>query len=121
MDYVPPQNADELLRRYRDGERYFAEAELNNADYDLRNAVLQGADFSRSYITADFREADLRQVKFINANIKTCDFRKADLRGAVFSGAALEGTMFEGANLQGAEFSGAFCYSYQLKEGESPW
>lgn len=119
-DYVPPRSADELMQRYQNGERYFAEAELDAAVYDLRGVTLQGADFSRSYIVADFREADLRGVSFERANVKTCDFRGADLRNANFSGAALESTEFDGAKLEGVDFSGASAYGRELKGEEKP-
>ena len=120
-NYQPPQSAEDLLLRYSEGERYFAELELDDATYDFQNVILEGADFSRSFITADFRGAKLKRAAFRSANIKTCDFRNADLAGADFSGALLEGTEFEGANLQGARFEGASCFSYTMKENERPW
>ena len=121
LNYEPPQSAEELLRRYAEGERYFAESELDHSNYDFQNSILEGADFSRSFITADFRGANLKRVSFVSANIKTCDFRNADLEGADFSGAALEATQFEGAKLQGTRFEGAGCYSYTMKADEKPW
>ncbi len=120
-NYEPPGSTEELLRRYAEGERYFATVALDNSTYDFQNAVLEGVDFSHSFITADFRGANLKRSSFVSANVKTCDFRNADLEGANFSGAALEGTQFEGANLEGARFDGAGCYSYMMKSDERPW
>jgi len=119
-DYIPPKSGDELLQRYEMGERHFAGAELDDADHDLRNANLEGADLSQSFFTADFSGANLRGVKFTNSNVKTCDFSNADLRDAVFSGAALEGATFEGANLEGTNFEGAYCYSHRFATDEKP-
>lgn len=120
-NYAPPQSAEELLRRYAEGERYFAESELDHLILDFQNALLEGANFRGSFITADFRGASLKQASFASANIKTCDFRNADLEGADFSGAAVEATQFEGANLKGARFEDATCYSYTMKAEELPW
>jgi len=119
--YRPPRTAEELIRRYEKGERSFVKTELDDGDYDLRNAVLEGADFSRSSLTVDFQGANLKEANFSYANVKTSDFRNADLSGAVFNGAALEATNFEGAKLEGTNFAGAHCYSYTLKEGETPF
>jgi uncharacterized protein YjbI with pentapeptide repeats len=118
--YRPPQSAEELLRRYAEGERFFAGADLDQTTYDLRGVTLEGADLSRSFILADFRGANLRGVKFEEANIKTCDFREADLEGASFRGACLEATAFKGAELRGSDFTGATCYSFPFSEGEKP-
>ena len=115
------RTVDELLRRYHAGERHFAGVELDSATFDLRDATLEGADFSQSFITADFVGANLKSAIFVNANLKTCDFSNADLRSAIFSGAALDSTTFVGAKLEGAEFAGAFYHSRTLRSGETPW
>ena len=120
-NYEPPQSVEELLRRYADGERYFAELELDDSVHDLQNVELEDADFSHSFIFADFRGANLKRVSFASANVKTCDFRNADLEGTDFSDAAIDGTQFEGANLEGARFAGAGCYGYTMKADEKPW
>ena len=120
-DYIPPKSSDELLLRYQNGERHFAQAELDGPNYDLRNANLEGADLSHSFITADFRGANLRGVDFTSSNIKTCDFRGAELHEAIFSGALLEGTRFDGAFLEGAKFDGATCFGRTLESEEKPW
>ncbi len=119
-DYLPPQNADEVTRRYQSGERYFGHSELDEVTGDFRGADLADADFGDSFIVADFREAVLTSADFSHCNLKTCDFRGADLRGAIFRGSALEGTEFAGAILEGAEFEGAGMYGVSMKAGDLP-
>ena len=115
-----PQSADELIRRYQSGERYFGQCELEEPICDFRGVDLSEADFRGSFLVADFREANLRSTNFTGCNVKTCDFRGADLRNAIFREAALEATEFAGANLAGADFEGAGCYSYRMNIGELP-
>ncbi len=119
-DYLPPQNAGEVISRYKNGERYFGHSELDEVTCDFRGVDLSGTDFSHSFIVADFREAILTSVNFSHCNVKTCDFRGADLRGANFRDAALEGTEFAGAILEGAEFEGAVMYGGSMKLGDLP-
>jgi uncharacterized protein YjbI with pentapeptide repeats len=106
----------ELLRRYAAGERSFRNLYLGDGVADLRNAKLSDADFTGSLIVADFRGADLRNVNFSNANVKTCDFRGADLSGAQFGGAVLDGAQFDGANMNHTSFEGAFIQGCELKD-----
>jgi uncharacterized protein YjbI with pentapeptide repeats len=116
----PLRTFPELLERYARGERNFAGSELDEGYGDLSGVCLDAADFSRSSIAASFRGASLREVRFIEANVKTCDFRDADLCGADFTGAGLCATAFSGAKLDRAKFAGAFAHSQTLKNGESP-
>jgi uncharacterized protein YjbI with pentapeptide repeats len=119
-DYQPPQSAEELLRRYAAGERYFVEADIPDGS-DLRNSTLAGATFDGGWLTdLDFRGANLRHVKFLSCNIKCSDFREADLEGAIFTGSSVEATYFENANLTNASFAGAYAYGCELKEGDIP-
>jgi uncharacterized protein YjbI with pentapeptide repeats len=116
-----PRSFRELLDRYRDGERDFVDADLDqDSDNDLSGVCLDEADLSRAFVIASFRGASLRGTCFRDANVKTCDFRDADLRGADFIGAALCATSFGGANLAGTRFEGAFYHSYRLAEDEQP-
>ena len=119
-DYKPPQSADEVLSRYRSGERYFGQSELEEPVCDFRGANLAGVNFTGSFLLADFRGAILRSAKFTCSNVKTCDFRGADLQGATFCGAAVEATRFDDANLTGADFEGAGFYGHTLGAGEMP-
>jgi len=118
----PPRSFHELIERYRQGERNFADSELDaDSNNDLSGICLDGADLSRSYIAANFRNARLRGVRFKDANLKTCDFSEADLRAADFRGAALCSTSFHLAKLEGADFTGAFVHSHVFKTGECPF
>ena len=116
-----PINGDDLLHRYENGQRCFAGVELDSLVLDLRNVTLEGADFSGSFILADFAGANLRAAVFANANVKTCDFSNADLRDAVFTGAALCSTTFINAHVEGANFEGSYYHSRTLEAGEKPW
>jgi uncharacterized protein YjbI with pentapeptide repeats len=114
------EKAAALLQRYALGERSFRGLELDDLTYDFRNAKLADADFTGSFIVADFRGADLRNADFANANIKTCDFRGADLSGSNFKGAALDAAKFEGARMSNTKFAGAFIQGQELNEHERP-
>ena len=111
----------ELLDRYGDGERDFSGADLDtDLDNDLSGVCLDGADFSRSFIVAVFKNASLRGARFREANVKTCDFKGANLQDADFRGAALCSAEFDGANLEGARFAGAYIHGYFFKDDEKP-
>src|SRR6266545_839464 len=100
-NYRPPQSGDELINRFRNGERYFGETDLDET-LDFRDACLEGIVFApHSFLVADFRNAKKRGADFSDCNIKTCDFRKADLEGARFRNTAIDGTQFGGAELSG--------------------
>jgi uncharacterized protein YjbI with pentapeptide repeats len=117
--YVPPKNAEELLRRYASGERIFTDlGDDKDFDGNFQNADLSGATFS-GYITADFTGANLENAKF-SGNIKTSRFCKANLTHASFRDAAIDGTDFKDAILDGADFTGASIHSYVFKENEKP-
>ena len=111
----------DLLARYASGERSFQETDIEDPDVlALDDAVLEGADFSRSFLVASFQRANLRGAKFRDANVKTCDFSCADLTNADFRGAALDATIFEGATLVGARFAGAHVQGYEMADDELP-
>lgn len=97
----------EILRRYESGEREFRGLEIESprgsTGPDFRRAKLAGADFTESFIVADFSGADLQGARFAPANVKTCSFDGADLRNADFSGAAIDAATFDGADLAGAK------------------
>lgn len=66
----------EILKRYAEGKRIFAGANLSGAN--LRDAILDGAD------------------------LRGANLRVANLRGAILRGAILDGADLSGANLRGA-------------------
>jgi uncharacterized protein YjbI with pentapeptide repeats len=119
-DYQPPKSAEELLRRYAAGERYFAKADIPDTS-DLRNSTLADASFDQGWLSdIDFRGANLRHVSFRHCNVKNSDFRGADLEGAIFTGASIEAAQFENANITNVTFAGAYSYGYELKDGDTP-
>jgi uncharacterized protein YjbI with pentapeptide repeats len=100
-------DAHEILERYAAGERSFSNLDLDSICLDFSGAVLMDSDFSGSFITANFRGANLARVKFENGSIKCCDFTEANLEGASFKGSAIDCAIFRGAKLIDASFLGA--------------
>ncbi len=78
--------AEGLLKAYQQGERNFAEVNLENAD--LRKANLVGINLQRANLKG--------------ANLEKVDFQNADLTGANLSNANLEEAKLDVANLKGA-------------------
>jgi len=117
----PPQTFRELLQRYQQGEREFADSVLDaDPDNDLSGVCLDGVDLSDSEVIAIFRGASLRGARFVAADVRCCDFRDADLRGADFTEAVLCATEWSGSKLDGARFARAAIHSYRFKEDEQP-
>ena len=114
--------SDEILRRYLAGERDFSGLEIEDSadSAAFRGAVLDEADFSHSFIVADFQGASLRHARFTRANVKTCSYAEADLTNADFSGAILCSTTFLCALMRGAMFERAHFHSRELLSGEVP-
>jgi hypothetical protein len=120
MLYSPPKSRDELLTRYAAGERSFVGSELDsiNEGIDLTGVILDGADFSDSWIVASFRDASLKGAIFRRANVKTCDFSGANLTDADFRDAPLEATKWSGAILSGCKFGVVTYYGATVCEAE---
>lgn len=118
--HMPVKSFAQLISRYADGERDFRDSELDGETGDLQGLDFTDADFSGSFIVADFRSATLKNARFQNANIKTCDFRNANLENADFRNSALDGTQFENAHLEGCRFGGAGIHSRILQDDELP-
>lgn len=112
--------SNELTARYKAGERSFRGLDLDGEILDLRDSNFAGADFSESFIAADFRGANLERCVFERANVKTSDFRGANLRGASFRETAVDGADFSGAETTDACFDGASAQSHIFHSGESP-
>jgi uncharacterized protein YjbI with pentapeptide repeats len=113
----------EIRRRYSDGERDFRGLEIEDKADDaasFRDAVLDGVDFSQSFIVADFSNASLRGCRFVKGNVKTCVFDRADLHGCDFSETAIDAATFRSAKLEASTFAGATIYGYTLKASEKP-
>ena len=79
--------AEGLLTAYQQGERDFAEVNLENADLkkanlvgiNLRRANLKGANLEK----ADFQSADLSEADLSNANLEEAKLDAANLTGAI--------------------------------------
>ena len=82
--------------------------------------TLHHADFSQSFIDADFNGANLQGARFASANVKTCSFDGANLRGTDFSKSAIDAATFDRADVSDANFEGASAHGYVYQKGESP-
>lgn len=112
--YRPPTSAEELIRRYQAGERWFAGTDLPDGAV-LRDADLSGANLRACWLSdADFRGADLRGTAFDGSNLKLSDFRDADLSGASFRESLLCGARVSGARIEGTVVDGATFYGAPL-------
>jgi uncharacterized protein YjbI with pentapeptide repeats len=112
--YRPPRSAEELVRRYQAGERWFAGTELPDGAV-FRGADLSGANLRACWLSdADFRGADLRGTAFDGSNLKLSDFRDADLSGASLREALLCGAKVRGARIEGTVADGATFYGAPL-------
>jgi len=119
-------NRDELLNRYKAGERDFHEANLRRADLseatlheanlggaDLYRATLHGADLHGATLHgadlswADLREADLRRADLAGAYLRWADLREANLRCADLRWADMREADLSRANLSKADLHGA--------------
>ena len=116
-----PKTEDLLRTRLEAGERNFEAEDLDDLCHDLQDMNLEGINFSRAFVIANFRGANLKSALFIEANVKTCDFSGADLRQAKFSGAAIDGAIFTAAHLANADFHGATDQGHIFAAGELPW
>ncbi|TPV94212.1 MAG: TIR domain-containing protein [Myxococcales bacterium FL481] len=107
-EYRPPRLPKELLRRYRDGDRYFANTEIDGAD--LEDAALAGGDYSHgslreaNLLGVDLTEARLCDADLSFSNLGDCTLERADLSGSRLVGADLFHTQLTGADLTGACF-----------------
>lgn len=94
----PPDNATELVKRYKMGERNFENASLGSEHLnseDLNNINLRGADLSSAlFLGVDFTNADLRNANLSGGHFCDCNF----------IGANLSGTNFQDSNLDGCKF-----------------
>ena len=98
------------------GARFGRNSQLEGALWDgatLREALF----FVNTMAETDFRNADVRLVRFSASNLDRSDFRSTDLSGAEFSSTSLIDARFDGAllamarfvhaNLQGVSFANA--------------
>jgi len=117
----PPQSAEELLERYKAGERDFSGAQLeevelllpdlNGADLSRANltgaklwlANLTGANFSWANLNgAILNRANLNKANLCNTNFQEANLHMSDLRQANLDRADLRDAMLSGADLSNA-------------------
>lgn len=110
--YRPPRGAEELLKRYGKGERYFAEAELDGAS--LSGASLSGANLSESRLS----RADLSGAKLDGAKLDWAALDSANLSHASMVGASLYDAELSGADLLRAKLAGARLTGASLRNAE---
>lgn len=115
---------DELLRRYKIGERNFSNANLrcallcqltlsetNLSWAKLSLANLSGTNLSRANLTvtdmteANLSDANLSKTQLVRANLTRANLSRADLRGANLSHACLNDANLTEADLRGANLS----------------
>ncbi len=97
---------EELIERYKAGERDFRGAELPWAY--LREADLRGADLSRAKLReVDLRGANLHGAKLRGADLRWAELPEVDLSGAYLCAADLRCADLRCANLRRADLSKA--------------
>ncbi len=114
------KKVEDLLKLYSEGIRDFSGLELEEDPEGFVGVNLSNSNFENSFIVGNFTGANLKNVSFICANVKTSRFNNANLENVNFSKAALCATEFKGAILSGATFTGAYFHSSILKAGEVP-
>ncbi|WP_313032300.1 pentapeptide repeat-containing protein [Soonwooa sp.] len=81
-----------VLEKYQQGHRYFENLDIENESFEGQN--LQDITFEGCSLYVSFKNANLKNAKFINGGIKTCDFRDADLTNAKFENVCIESAQF---------------------------
>ncbi len=123
-------NANELTRKYQDGERNFSTIRLHSADLsrlNLRGAVFNHADlsncnFSNSDMTgADFSGAILDRVNFAGAILTNVNFSNAKMNNADIRNVMIDNTSFRGANLMFAHLCGNDLARADLNDAKLDW
>jgi len=108
--------ADELLRRYAMGDRYFVNANLRCANLsqlcleniDLSYAKLNLANLSGTNLNkANLAAAQMQSANFSGSNLSKSQLVRANLAGANLSDASLIGADLTNADLSNANLNGA--------------
>lgn len=105
-----------ILEQYQNGQRYFADLDLENEIFDKQN--LQDVVFENCLFYSSFRGANLRNSKFINGNIKTCDFRESNLTNAHFENLSVESSQFARAKTNGIYFDNNWAYGQKVTQAD---
>lgn len=97
-----------ILQKYEEGQRYFENLDLENESFEGQN--LEGIVFEDCSLYVSFRNANLKNSKFINGGIKTCDFREADLTNAHFENVCIESAQFARSKTDNIYFDNNSCF-----------
>ena len=115
LPYVT-RTAEEILTRYRSGERDFQRTDLPEGS-SFAGSILVGSNFRHRWLFGtEFEKDDLRNVCFDESNVKCCDFRGADLRGASIRESAVCGSNFEGAKVDDVCTEGTTWYGANVTD-----
>lgn len=98
-----------FINLLKSGKTFFQGMDLENID--LKHENLSGITFINCFISADFRNSNLSNTKFIKSNIKTSDFRNANLTDGLMENVSFESTRFKGAKTDGFIFNDNYCHS----------
>ncbi len=110
------KTVDEILRRYKRGDKEFKQVTIQEGDFSKRRLVgiifegasLMNCNFEKSILQrACFSAANLRGSNFRGANLSKADLRGADLRGATMRSVDLSGADLRWANLEDVDLSGS--------------
>ena len=111
--YFAPTGAEELLDRYRAGERFFEGAQLQEAQLErcqLEKVNLCCADLSEAnarravFFGVDFANATCAGMWLDHAQLFQCSFANVDLRSVSLYGTQVAFVSFFGAKVNGAPF-----------------
>ena len=117
-------NAQEIINRYKDGERDFNGIEIPSAnlqDADLSGICLSGAKLpganlrSARLAGADLSYTDLQGAEMGGVYMKGADLTGANLRGANISAADMEGTKLAYANLRDTLIAESYLFGADLR------
>lgn len=86
-------------------EAFLSNLRLEDVGFD--DAILLGATFESSWLSASFERAKLRGARFCGATIDWADFTDADLAHTDFRGASIDAVDFTRADLSHAIFDGS--------------
>ncbi|UFP95246.1 pentapeptide repeat-containing protein [Gloeobacter morelensis MG652769] len=116
---VRSMGVDELLARYRRGQRRFSKLVL--VGDDLSTVALDGARMFEANLSGSrlvgtgLRSAVLTGASLVGADFAAARLQRADLSGAELVGANLSGTDLQGAKLIGGDLRGASLYWANLE------
>jgi uncharacterized protein YjbI with pentapeptide repeats len=105
-----------VLEKYAQGQRYFCDLDIENETFEGQD--LEGIVFEGFALYVSFRNANLKNAKFLNGGIKTCDFREADLTNAWFEGVCIESTLFAGAITINTYFNNNSAYGQNVTQAD---